>query len=61
MLVLSRRENEKVIIDPKGVNIVLTVVRIDRGKVRIGIEAPDDLPIYREELLQRIGGFDAVK
>ena len=34
-----------------GDNIVLTVVDIDRGKIRLGIEAPRNVPIYREELL----------
>ena len=31
--------------------MVLTVVDIDRGKVRIGITAPKDIPIYRAELI----------
>lgn len=47
MLVLSRKLGEKIVIDG---NIVLTVVDIDRGKIRIGIEAPREVPIYREEL-----------
>lgn len=48
MLVLSRKLNEKIFI---GDNICITVVDIDRGKVRIGIEAPRDINIYREELM----------
>lgn len=48
MLVLSRRLGERIFI---GDNIVITVVDIDRGKIRLGIEAPKDVPIYREELL----------
>jgi carbon storage regulator len=48
MLVLSRKLGEKVII---GDNIVITVVDIDRGKIRIGVEAPRNVPIFREELL----------
>jgi carbon storage regulator len=47
MLVLSRKLGEKVTI---GEGIVLTVVRIDRNQVRIGIEAPDEVPILRGEL-----------
>lgn len=48
MLVLSRKHNEKIHI---GDNIVITVVDIDRGKVRLGIEFPRDVAIYRHELL----------
>lgn len=49
MLVLSRKQNEKIVIGDK---IVITVVRIDRNQVRIGIEAPNDVPVYREELVK---------
>lgn len=48
MLVLSRKLGEKIII---GDNISITVVDIDRGKIRLGIEAPRDVPIFRQELL----------
>jgi len=48
MLVISRKLHEKVYI---GDNICVTVVDIDRGKIRLGIEAPDNVPIYRQELL----------
>ena len=48
MLVLSRKLGEKIHI---GDNICITVVDIDRGKIRLGIEAPRDVPIYRQELL----------
>jgi carbon storage regulator len=47
MLVVSRKVGEKVII---GENIVITVVDIDRGKIRLGIEAPRDVPVYRQEI-----------
>src|SRR5437667_10477059 len=52
MLVLSRKLGEKIYI---GDNICITVVDIDRGKIRLGIEAPRDVPIYRQELLPRKG------
>ncbi len=48
MLVLSRKLNEKIVING---DITVTVVKIDRNQVRIGIEAPGDVPVYREELL----------
>lgn len=48
MLVLSRKLGEKIFI---GSDICVTVVDIDRGKIRLGIEAPRDIVIYREELM----------
>lgn len=48
MLVLSRKTSEKIVIDGK---IVVTVVKIDRNQVRIGIEAPGDVRIFREEIM----------
>jgi carbon storage regulator len=53
MLVLSRKLGEKIYI---GDNICITVVDIDSGKIRLGIEAPRDVPIYRQELLPLGGG-----
>jgi carbon storage regulator len=47
MLVLSRKLGEKIVI---GDNIVVTVVKIDRNQIRIGIEAPQEVPVYREEI-----------
>lgn len=48
MLVLSRKLGEKIFI---GDNVCITVVDIDRGKVRLGIEAPREVAVYRQELL----------
>jgi len=48
MLVLTRRENESLII---GENIKLTILAVKGGQVRVGIEAPNEVPIHREELL----------
>ena len=47
MLVLSRKVGEKILI---GDQISVTVVRLGQGVVRIGVEAPDDLTIVREEI-----------
>jgi carbon storage regulator len=46
MLVLSRRENEQIVI---GDRITLTVVMIQGGKVRLGIEAPQNVSIRRPQ------------
>lgn len=47
MLILSRRESERICL---GDNIVLTIVRVNGDKVRIGIEAPPEVKILRNEL-----------
>ena len=47
MLVLTRRTSEKLVI---GDNIVITIVRIDGGQVRVGIEAPREVSVRRAEL-----------
>jgi carbon storage regulator len=47
MLVLSRKLGETIVING---NIKVTVVKIDRNQIRIGIEAPKDVAIYREEI-----------
>ena len=48
MLVLSRKLNERIVIDD---TIIVTVVEIRDDKIRLGIEAPREVPIWREELL----------
>lgn len=50
MLVLSRKVGERVLI---GDNIAVTIVRIGQGGVRIGIEAPTDMLVVREELAHK--------
>jgi carbon storage regulator len=47
MLVLSRKESEKVLL---GDDIVLTIVRLSGDRVRLGIEAPSEMLILRQEL-----------
>ena len=51
MLVLSRKRNEQIVIDK---NIVLTVVQIRGDRVRVGIEAPGDVPVHRKEVHEAI-------
>jgi len=48
MLVLSRKLSQQIMI---GSDIKLTIVKIERNQVRIGIEAPDDVAILRGELI----------
>jgi carbon storage regulator len=50
MLVLSRKERERIKL---GDSIVVTVVRVAGDKVRLGIEAPADVLVLREELESR--------
>jgi carbon storage regulator len=51
MLVLSRKKNESIIINE---NVVITVVDVRGDKVRIGIEAPRDVTVHRQEVLESI-------
>ena len=51
MLVLSRKNQQSIII---GEDIALTIIDIGRGRVKIGIKAPSYLPIYRQEIVERM-------
>ena len=51
MLVLSRQRDESIMI---GDNIVVTIVDIRGDKVRLGINAPKDVAVHREEIFERI-------
>ncbi len=54
MLVLSRKQDEKIFMEVNGQErIELTVVRIDQNKVRLGIKASDNTTILRSELVER--------
>ncbi|WP_435011017.1 carbon storage regulator [Tundrisphaera lichenicola] len=59
MLVLSRKLGQRCQV---GHDIRITIVKIDRNSVRIGIEAPDDVKIHREEVAiadrERMAGFE---
>ncbi len=51
MLVLSRQRDESIII---GDNIVVTIVDIRGDKVRLGINAPTEIPVHRQEVYEAI-------
>ena len=51
MLILTRKQNESVIIDDE---IKVTVLNDPQGHVRLGIEAPEDVEIWREEIYARL-------
>ena len=50
MLVLSRKEEERIVVGP---DIELVVLEVRAGRVKIGIRAPEEMSIYREELLRQ--------
>lgn len=51
MLVLSRRKDESIVIDD---NIVVTIIEIRGDKVRLGIQAPREIPVHRQEIYEAI-------
>lgn len=53
MLILGRKENERIVL---GNGITLTVVKIKDGYVKLGIEAPRDVVVLREELVPQMEG-----
>jgi carbon storage regulator len=53
MLILTRRSNESIIIGKEG-EISVTVLGIRDGQVRLGIKAPRDVSVHREEIFQLI-------
>jgi len=55
MLILTRRPGENLVIEtPDGQRIEVTVLGIKGKQVRIGTDAPDDIAIVREELLEKV-------
>lgn len=51
MLVLSRKKNESIVIDD---DVIVTIVEIRGDKVRLGIQAPRNVPVHRQEVLDAI-------
>jgi len=56
VLILTRRANQSIMI---AHNIVITVLEVEAGQVRLGIEAPRDVPIHREEIYAAIRNENA--
>ena len=54
MLVLSRRESERIRL---GDSIIITVVKLTGDRVRLGIEAPDEVVVLRDELGEHDGPY----
>ena len=52
MLVLSRKVREQIRLP--GLDVVVTVLEVSGGKVRLGITAPDEIAVVREELWRRL-------
>jgi len=51
MLVLSRKINQSIMV---GDNVRIVVVAVDRDQVKLGIEAPRDIPVHRSEIYEEI-------
>lgn len=58
MLILTRRVGESLIIND---NTKMTVLKVTGNQIRIGVEAPDDVDIWREEVYQRILAEEAAE
>ena len=51
MLILSRKLNESIVIDGR---IIVKILRIERDTVKLGIQAPSELPVHRQEVYDLI-------
>lgn len=60
MLVITRRLKEKLLIGDKG-EIVITIVECRPGRVTLGIDAPKDVKVYREEVYEEMTGQEPPK
>lgn len=54
MLILSRRKDEALIIGDETRKVTVTILDVKGKQVRIGIEAPSDVAVHREEIYDRI-------
>ena len=51
MLILSRKTNESIVIDGR---IIVKIMRLEGEVVKVGIEAPADVPVHRQEIYEEI-------
>jgi carbon storage regulator len=51
VLLLSRKSGQSIVIND---DIVLTVIAVERNRVRLGIRAPGYVPVYRQEVVERM-------
>jgi len=58
MLILSRRTDESIVI---GDEVTITILSVKGKQVRVGITAPPDVSVHREEIYQRIQAGDPVE
>ena len=56
MLILTRRVGESLII---GDDVVVTVLEVKGNQIRVGVDAPRNVPVHRKEILNRTQGADA--
>ncbi len=57
MLVLSRKLNESIVIND---DIVVTVLGVKGDRVRIGIDAPGEIPVHRQEVFEKMQNEEAL-
>jgi carbon storage regulator len=58
VLVISRKENQRLHISP---NVVVTVINLDHGRVQLGIDAPADVIVRREEIMPENAVQEAIR
>jgi carbon storage regulator len=51
MLLLSRKSGQSIVIND---DIVVTIVAVDRNRVQVGVRAPGHVPIFRQEIVERM-------
>ena len=58
MLVLTRKQNEQIVIDG---NIKVTILKLHGNKVRIGVDAPQEVSVHRREVADRIRKLSPIR
>ena len=57
MLILSRKQGQAIVLP--DCDVVVTVMRVGEERVKLGIQAPQEVAIHREELLKKTHAFDS--